>query len=112
LPGSRSCSLTVRIAVSITGLRLRRLIRFGPITSRSSEVGWISTTPAPFARSFFASLPSRRPDSVRVAAAMRSAGFHASVGCSDEVGFRQITRSSCSLRRMSTLEVDHMPPST
>ena len=78
----------------------------------SSPVGWMSTTSTPAATSFFRSLPRRRPDVRRSAAAIRSIGFHANGGWSDEVGFRQMTTSSSWLRRMSRFEVDHRPPST
>ena len=59
--GARSCSVTVRVATAITSLRRLVLIRFGPITARSSPVGWIRTHSVPAARTRLASLPSRRP---------------------------------------------------
>ena len=58
------------------------------------------------ARSFFVSEPSRLPEARRQRCGAPANGFQARGGCRVEVGFRQITRSRSSVRRLSRLEVE------
>ena len=69
-------------------------------------MGWISTTSVPAARSFFASLPSRRPEARWKTRFKASRGLIARMGWRVEVGLRQMTRSSLSSRRMSALDAE------
>ena len=66
--GVRSWAPTVAMAVSITSWRRRPLIQLLPISRRSREVGWTSTTLVPASRSRRASLPRRRPRPARARA--------------------------------------------
>ena len=97
--------MTVLIEVSITRWRRVVFIRLPPMTARSSVCGWIKTTFVPAARSRLASLPRRLPDAPRMNECSRSTGCLRGTECSDEVGLRQITRSSFLI--LEQVEVGH-----
>ena len=61
---------------------------------------------------FLASCPSRCPEACRSTAAARSPSVRFCGACSEEVGFRQITRSRSRPATTSRFDVDATPPST
>ena len=66
----------------------------GPSSAGRAPAAGPGPPAVPAARSFFASLPSRRPEALRkIRACSTRAGSTARIGCREEVGLRQITRS-------------------
>ena len=80
--------------------------------AQSSPPGCRMRTLVPSARSLRASWARRRPAAARMMRAKRSAGEPPATGATDDIGFRQTTRSRSAPHSRSRFEVEQMPPST